>query len=99
MNFPFNRRSVELVEIESRKQQVLKAVTNSPTKISTAKSPVQQKVTLSHVAKVVSEVYGSGFSSSTSSKESLPLQQKVLICTLLLLLKNGKCKEVTLPKV
>lgn len=95
----FPRRSVEIVELETKKQQILKAVTNSPTKDGSYKSPAQKKVTLSHVAKVVSEVYGSNLSGSSSSKESLPLQQKVLISTLLLLLKKEKAKEITVSKV
>lgn len=90
---------MEIVELETKKQQILKAVTNSPTKDGSYKSPAQKKVTLSHVAKVVSEVYGSNLSGSSSSKESLPLQQKVLISTLLLLLKKEKAKEITVSKV
>ena len=94
-----HRRSVELVEIETKRQRILTSVTNSPTKDEASKSPSFQRVTLSHVAKVISEVYNSDLSSSSAGKESLPLQQKVVICTLLLLLKNEKSKEVELPKV
>ena len=94
------RRSVEIVEIETKRQQVLKIATNSPSKVAIIKSPHQQKVSVGHVAKVVSEVYGSNMSrGSSSGQESLPLQQKVLICSLLLVLKKEKAKETTIAKV
>ena len=88
-----------MVEIETKRQRVLTSVTNSPTKEKASTSPSLQRVTLSHVAKVIAEVYNSDLSSSSAGKESLPLQQKVIICTLLLLLKSEKSKEVALPKV
>jgi len=93
------RRSVELVEIDTKRQRILTSVTNSPTKDGTSKIPLLQKVTLSHVARVISEVYNSNLSSNGAGKETLPLQQKVVVCTLLLLLKKEKSKEVTLPKL
>ena len=90
---------MELVEIETKRQRVLTPGKDTQTKDEACKSPALQKITLSHVAKVVSEVYTSNLSSNSQGKESLPLQQKVLICTLLLLLKKEKSKEITLPKV
>ena len=90
---------MELVEIEAKQQRILTSVTNSPSKDTPSKFPYLQKVTLSHIARVVSEVYNSNLSSNSAGKESLPLQQKVLICTLLLLSKKEKSKDVTLPKV
>eukprot|EP00794_Sanderia_malayensis_P017515 gene17515-19265_t len=95
------RRSVEIVEIETKKQQILKVVTNSPQKEERPSPSIsKKKVTLTHVAKVVSEVYGTGLTAGKGScKESLPLQQKVLICTLLLLLKKEKAKQITLAKL
>ena len=39
-------------------------------------------------------------SSGTDDKDdSFPLQQQLLVCTLILLCKNFKCKEVSLGKV
>lgn len=49
------------------------------------------------ISKVISEVYGS--SSAANSQESIPLQQKLIVCTLLLVVKQGKLKEVTMGKV
>lgn len=50
---------------------------------------------------MLSEVYGDRMAShgSGSDAESFPLQQKLLVCCLLLLLRNGKTKEVVLGKV
>lgn len=59
------------------------------------------KVSLPQVARVLSEVYGDRMAShgSGADAESFPLQQKLLVCCLLLLLRNGKTKEVVLGKV
>lgn len=59
------------------------------------------KVSLPQVARVLSEVYGDRMAShgSGSDAESFPLQQKLLVCCLLLLIRNGKTKEVVLGKV
>lgn len=45
----------------------------------------------------MSEVYGS--SVQVQHCEGVPLQQKLLVCTLLLMVKTGKFKEVQLGKV
>jgi cell division control protein 6 len=56
-----------------------------------------KKITVGHINKVMLEVYGSSVQSQQS--EGVPLQQKLLLCTLLLAVKQGKFKEVTLGKV
>lgn len=50
---------------------------------------------------MLSEVYGDRMASQSSGAEgeSFPLQQKLLVCCLLLLIRNGKSKEVVLGKV
>ena len=49
---------------------------------------------------MLSEVYGDRMASSAGGEgESFPLQQKLLVCCLLLLTKSGKHKEVVLGKV
>lgn len=50
---------------------------------------------------MLSEVYGDRMASqcSGSDGESFPLQQKLLVCCLLLLIRNGKSKEIVLGKV
>lgn len=59
------------------------------------------RVSLPQVARVLSEVYGDRMASQCggSDGESFPLQQKLLVCCLLLLIRNGKSKEIVLGKV
>lgn len=52
------------------------------------------------MARVLSDVFGDRMASPGSSDaESFPLQQKLLVCCLLLLIRHGKSKEVGLGKV
>lgn len=55
-------------------------------------------VSVPQVARVLSEVYGDRMAAQ-SEGESFPLQQKLLVCCLLLLIRNGKSKEVPLGKL
>lgn len=91
------RRAVEMVEHEVKAQQVLKISSagcpNSPNK----NDPPLKKIGVMQISKVISEVYGS--SSAANSQESIPLQQKLIVCTLLLVVKQGKLKEVTMGKL
>ncbi|CAB1344980.1 unnamed protein product [Coregonus sp. 'balchen'] len=80
------RRAVELVESDNRKKAA------SPTAETKA-----SRVSIPQVARVLSEVYGDRMSSSEG--ESFPLQQKLLVCCLLLLTRNGKNKEIPLGKL
>ena len=57
----------------------------------------QATVGIMQVAKVVEDVYGSA--SSAASSCTFPLQQKLIVCTLLLMLKTSKFKEMNLGKV
>lgn len=59
------------------------------------------KVSLPQVARVLSEVYGDRMASrgSSADAESFPLQQKLLVCCLLLLVRSGRSREVVLGKV
>nr|XP_054753992.1 cell division control protein 6 homolog isoform X1 [Lytechinus pictus]XP_054753997.1 cell division control protein 6 homolog isoform X2 [Lytechinus pictus] len=108
------RRAVEIVEADIRRQSILKpsggsprktllspvksSARNSPKKGSPSKLP--KKVSLLQVSNVINEVYGSGVMTSSGSKgQSFPLQQKLVICTVLLMVKEGKAREVTLGKV
>lgn len=67
---------------------------NSPSK---PKSPAVKKIGVGHISKVMSEVYGSSVQAQRS--DEIPLQQKLAVCTLLLIIKNSKFKEVPLGKV
>ncbi|XP_076460224.1 uncharacterized protein LOC143293219 [Babylonia areolata] len=90
------RRAVELAESESRSQTVLKVSDcNSPSKQQNG--PAVKKIGVMHISKVMGEVYGSSVQAQQS--EGVPLQQKLMVCTLLLVVKTGKFKEVPLGKL
>nr|XP_046231302.1 cell division control protein 6 homolog isoform X2 [Scatophagus argus] len=84
------RRAVEVVESDERKK-------GSEEKPEAKAS----RVGLPQVARVLSEVYGDRMASQSggSDGESFPLQQKLLVCCLLLLTRSGKSKEVVLGKL
>ena len=104
------RRALELSETIARKQTLLKPMNPralaSPTK-SPRKGYLQPKalpqvgqVDVPQIMKVINQVYGSQVSASLGTKgDSLPLKQKILIASLLLMVKKGKSKEVTLGKL
>ncbi|KAJ8320013.1 hypothetical protein KUTeg_001600 [Tegillarca granosa] len=87
-------RAVSLVETEVRSQKIL---TSSDAKSPLKQAPSLKRIGVMQISKVLSEVYGS--SSSTNTQDSIPLQQKLVVCTLLLMVKLGKMKEVTLGKL
>jgi len=104
------RRALELAETVARKQTLLKPMTPrglaSPTQ-SPRKGyknpkmlPQIGQVDMPQIMKVVNQVYGSQVTASLGTKgEGLPIKQKILIATLLLMVKKGKSKEVTLGKL
>ena len=54
-----------------------------------------ERVTVSHVATVLAKVYGKG----GGVEETMPLQQKLAICSLLLMVRDRTNKQVTISKV
>ncbi|XP_020784298.1 LOW QUALITY PROTEIN: cell division control protein 6 homolog [Boleophthalmus pectinirostris] len=80
------RRAVEMVESDERKK-----ATDGTTEAKAS------RVSLPQVARVLSEVYGDRMAQTEG--ETFPLQQKLLVCCLLLLIRNGKSKEVPLGKL
>jgi len=104
------RRALELAETMARKQTLLKPMTprglaspaKSPHKgYKTAKTlPQLGQVDMPQIMKVINQVYGSQVTQSLGTKgEGLPVQQKILIASLLLMVKQGQSKEVTLGKL
>uniref|UniRef100_A0A8C9QWW9 Cell division control protein n=1 Tax=Scleropages formosus TaxID=113540 RepID=A0A8C9QWW9_SCLFO len=82
------RRAVEMVESETRSR--LTAVT-SESKVS--------RVGVAQVARVLSDVYGDRMASREGDGESFPLQQKLLVCSLLMETRRGGGREVPLGKL
>ena len=81
------RAAIELVETQQRCQKG-KPTNTSSSHVSAA------RVTIGHVASVVSKVYGGG-----RTEEAMPVQQKLAVCSLLLMVRERSTKEVTLSKV
>lgn len=94
------RRAVEIVESDVRSQTVLKPLSECPSPSKEAAStPVPKKVSLPHISRVLSDVYGDKMLSGAGGEDSFPLQQKLVVCSLLLLTQQSKIKEVTLGKL
>ncbi|XP_022103638.1 cell division control protein 6 homolog isoform X2 [Acanthaster planci] len=97
------RRAVEMVECDVKRQ--LQFSCRSPgrktgqTSSATVSSHSGVKtVGLKQVSSVISEVYGSSLTTSSNQSQTFPLQQKLTICTVLLMVRGGKFKEITLGK-
>ncbi|KAI1887125.1 hypothetical protein AGOR_G00202910 [Albula goreensis] len=83
------RRAVEIVESDARSKK-------TP---GTPSDPKGARVSVPQVARVLSEVYGDRMAAGGGEGESFPLQQKLLVCCLLLMTRQGKSREVTLGKL
>ncbi|XP_053117935.1 cell division control protein 6 homolog isoform X2 [Hemicordylus capensis] len=96
------RRAIEIVESDVKSQTLLQPLSacRSPSKAA-PDSTVHKRVGLLHISRVISDVYGDRMAAGSSSgnADSFPLQQKILVCSLLLLAKQQKAKEVTLGKL
>lgn len=91
------RRAVELAEASAKKQLVL---TPSGSAESPAPPPANKCVSVPLLCKMMSSVESNGFcASSSDDPDETPLQQKLIIATLLVLVKLGKSKQVTLGKL
>ncbi|XP_063261044.1 cell division control protein 6 homolog [Prinia subflava] len=90
------RRAVEVVELEVRGQTLLKPLPGG----DSPASPVPKRVGLLHISRVLSEVFGDRLAGrSQGAQDTFPLQQKVLLCSLLLLARHSHTREVTLGKL
>ena len=104
------RRAIELVEVETRNSNTssieLFRVSNDDrcNPGSPKKTPYQkhdfplQPVAVTHVKKVLDEVYGSKVIQVDSGKSCLPTQQQLVLCSVLLLSKSSKKKEIEVSK-
>ncbi|XP_019362421.1 PREDICTED: cell division control protein 6 homolog [Gavialis gangeticus] len=94
------RRAIEIVEVDVRSQTVLKPLPGCKSPTSAMVSPVSKRVGLPHISQVISDVYGDRMAPrGGGANDSFPLQQKILVCSLLLLAKQSKAKEVMLGKL
>ncbi|XP_035913482.1 cell division control protein 6 homolog [Anopheles stephensi] len=65
----------------------------------TTKSETPTVVSMGQVMAVLKQVYGASQTLSNDLEEGFPLQQKLLICSLMLLLRHGKNKDITVGKL
>ncbi|XP_036194958.1 cell division control protein 6 homolog isoform X1 [Myotis myotis] len=90
-------RAIEIVESDVKSQTILKPLSECK---SSSESLVPKRVGLSHISQVISEVDGDRMTLiQEGAQDSFPLQQKILVCSLLLLTRQLKTKEVTLGKL
>ncbi|XP_036889398.1 cell division control protein 6 homolog [Sturnira hondurensis] len=91
------RRAIEIVESDVKSQTILKPLSECK---SSSESLVPKRVSLSHISQVISEVDGNRMALiQEGAQDSFPVQQKILVCSLLLLTRQLKSKEVTLGKL
>ncbi|XP_032471994.1 cell division control protein 6 homolog isoform X2 [Phocoena sinus] len=91
------RRAIEIVESDVKSQTILKPLSECK---SPSESLVPKRVGVIHISQVISEVDGNRMTlSQEGAQDSFPLQQKILVCSLLLLTRQLKTKEVTLGKL
>lgn len=62
-------------------------------------NPIEQKVEIKQVLNVLNSVYKTAKTLDDDTADAFPLQQKVLICTLLLMLTNGRNKDITVGRL
>ncbi|XP_073537203.1 cell division control protein 6 homolog [Phyllobates terribilis] len=93
------RRAVEIVEADVRSQTILKPRSECASPVKDTSTPVPKKVSLPHISRVISDVYGDKMSAGSGGDETFPLQQKLVVCSLLLLTQQSKIKELTMGKL
>ncbi|XP_069698303.1 cell division control protein 6 homolog isoform X2 [Periplaneta americana] len=97
------RRVIELAETQMSSQTMplqsnLDFGSTSPRK-SPRKNSQLETIGLKEVMTVLGNVYGTSQSLVTDCDDSFPLQQKVLVSVLLLMLKKGRNKDITIGKL
>ncbi|CAL1678486.1 unnamed protein product [Lasius platythorax] len=95
-----SRRVVELAE-SHQVAQVLRPTNDNDTNIESLKHETEiteKPVDLKEVVTILNGVYG-GTQNIDQEQDSFPLQQKLLLCSLLLILNKGRNKDVTVGKL
>nr|XP_022911609.1 cell division control protein 6 homolog [Onthophagus taurus] len=92
------RRVIELVEQDS-KRDVLKCLDNFDGDVKLI-DETQPSVELKQVMNVLNDVYGTTNNfNKDDGDDTFPLQQKIILCTLLLILQKAKNKDVTIGRL
>lgn len=93
------RRAVEVVERSTKTQQVLVTRPEHGYNPGSPKKASLKVVNVAHISSVLADVFGSSAMGSKDLNATLPLQQKLLLCTLVALLKVKKLRDVLLGKL
>ncbi|XP_073842248.1 cell division cycle 6 [Musca autumnalis] len=100
------RRVVEIAEQQKKageKEVQLKNLNNivgeSGESSQEPKEEVLKPVQVTQVAAVLNKVYGASQNLQEDIEESFPLQQKLMLCSLMLMLRNEKNKDITMGRL
>lgn len=94
------RRVIEMADKKKRGECVLKSVENLATELGNDENEKKaQNVDLKQVVQVLNKVYGTTQNLDEEIEDSFPLQQKIIVCSLLLILKKAKNKDVTVGRL
>ncbi|KAF7269011.1 hypothetical protein GWI33_017932 [Rhynchophorus ferrugineus] len=98
------RRVIEFID-QNDNVDVLKSVENFTNELTENQAPKTEQdakpktVNLKEVVSVLNNVYGTTQNLNDDTEETFPLQQKIVICSLLLMLKKAKNKDITIGKL
>uniref|UniRef100_A0A1E1XDQ2 Cell division control protein n=1 Tax=Amblyomma aureolatum TaxID=187763 RepID=A0A1E1XDQ2_9ACAR len=93
------RRAVEVVEGSTKTQQVLAPRPEHCYNLGSPTKAPLKVVNMAHVSSVLADIFGSSAMGSKDLNATLPLQQKLLLCALVVLLKVRKLRDVPLGKL
>lgn len=88
-----SRRAIELAE-QTKTKNVLKVVEEN-----NQNSDKPKTVELKQVVDVLNSVYGTSQNLNDDVDDSFPLQQKLILCSLILMLKKGKKRDILVGKL
>lgn len=103
------KRVVELAELEKKKNAKTIDIAQFETlldsedkpEVAEASEPAKEetKIQLKEVVSVLNTVYGNAQTFGDDVDDAFPLQQRILICTLLLIIKHDKNKVITVGRL
>jgi cell division control protein 6 len=96
------RRVIEISESSTTKVQtktLINTISKEILECENSKANAIQPVKMNEVMNVLNDVYGGSQRLNGDIEESFPLQQKILICSLLLIIKKDKNKDITVGRL
>ncbi|XP_075160006.1 cell division cycle 6 [Haematobia irritans] len=97
------RRVVEIAEQQKKDGEKEVKLQNLNKIVGEAEDQPQEEilkpVQVTQVAAVLNKVYGASQNLQEDIEESFPLQQKIMLCSLMLMLRNEKNKDITMGRL